>query len=334
MTATPLSNTPSTIATVPNRWRGLRNLITSQEGILLIVIIVLMVAVGVTHPNFRAQKNLSDIFQSNAYLAVAAVGTAILIISGNIDISIGSLVGVLSILAGTMVTSGYPVWLSWLVPILVGMIVGAVNGFFVAYLRIPSIVVTLGMLSILKGGLIIVLGGTTITGMPPDFFLAQQDWFGIPTPIWFMIIATIIGMFWMRYSATGRAVYAIGGNAEAARLSGINSRRITMIAFLINGLCVGVCSIMFATQFNSIQASVPVGLELKVITAAVVGGVSILGGTGLIIGATLATILLSAISSAMVFVNISPYWINAVRGTLILVTVLVDIYRRRRLNRL
>src|SRR3954469_4628574 len=128
MTATPLPNAAPVPVVAPNRWRDLRNLITSQEGILLVVIIVLMVSVGLAHPNFRAQKNLSDIFQSNAYLAVAAVGTAILIISGNIDISIGSLVGVLSILAGTMVTSGYPVWLSWLVPVLVGMIVGAVNG--------------------------------------------------------------------------------------------------------------------------------------------------------------------------------------------------------------
>src|SRR6185369_6952794 len=104
MTATPLPNTTPTVVPAPNRWRGLRNLITSQEGILLLVIIVLMVSVGLAHPNFRAQKNLSDIFQSNAYLAVAAVGMSILIISGNIDISVGSLVGVLAILAGTMVT--------------------------------------------------------------------------------------------------------------------------------------------------------------------------------------------------------------------------------------
>ena len=333
MTATPLSKPNPAPNVAPNRLRTLRNLVTSQEGILLLVIVVLMVGVGLAFPRFRADKNLSDIFQSNAYLAVAAVGMSILIISGNIDISIGALVGVLSILAGTMVTSGFPVWLSWLVPILVGILVGAVNGFFVAYLRIPAIVVTLGMFSILKGSLIIVLGGTTITSMPPEFFLAQQVWLGVPSPIWFMIIASILGAIFMRYSATGRAIYAVGGNAEAARLSGINSRRITMTAFIINGLCVGVCSVMFSTQFNSIQASIPVGLELKVITAAVVGGVSILGGTGIVIGSTLATILLSAISSAMIFVGISAYWINAVRGTLILVTVLVDIYRRNRLNR-
>src|SRR5258707_3763507 len=124
----------------------------------------------------------------------------------------------------------------------------------------------------------------------------------------------------MLAGASVRAVDEGGANPDGARLSGLNTRRIIMTAFLVNGLCVGICSVMYSTQFNSIQASIPVGLELKVITASVVGGVSILGGTGLVIGATLATILLSAISSAMVFVGISPYWINAVRGTLILVT--------------
>ncbi len=304
----------------------------SQELILGVIIIVLMLVVGLTYERFRAPNNLWDIFQSNAYIAVAAVGMSILIISGNIDISVGSLVGVLAILSGTLVTSGVPAWLAWLVPILVGALVGAVNGFLVAYLRIPSIVVTLGMLSILKGGLIIVLGGTTIYNMPPEFFLAQQKWLGIPSPVVLMIVITIGAALWMRYSSMGRSLYAVGGNADAARLSGINTQRVVFNAFIINGVMVGICSIMYATQFNSIQASVPVGLELQVITSSVVGGVSILGGTGTVIGSTLATILLSTIRSSMIFTGVSPYWLRAVQGTLILITVLVDILRRRRIN--
>lgn len=304
----------------------------SQELILGVIIIVLMLVVGLTYERFRAPNNLWDIFQSNAYIAVAAVGMSILIISGNIDISVGSLVGVLAILSGTLVTSGVPAWLAWLVPILVGALVGAVNGFLVAYLRIPSIVVTLGMLSILKGGLIIVLGGTTIYNMPPEFFLAQQKWLGVPSPVVLMIVITIGAALWMRYSSMGRSLYAVGGNADAARLSGINAQRVVFNAFIINGVMVGICSIMYATQFNSIQASVPVGLELQVITSSVVGGVSILGGTGTVIGSTLATILLSTIRSSMIFTGVSPYWLRAVQGTLILITVLVDILRRRRIN--
>jgi ribose/xylose/arabinose/galactoside ABC-type transport system permease subunit len=304
----------------------------SQEVILAVIIVVLMVVVGLSYERFRAPNNLWDIFQSNAYIAVAAVGMSVLIVSGNIDISVGSLVGVLAILSGTLVTSGFPAWLAWLIPIVVGALVGAINGFFVAYLRIPSIVVTLGMLSILKGGLIIVLGGTTIYNMPPEFFLAQQSWLGVPSPVVLMIVITIGAALWMRYSSMGRSLYAVGGNADAARLSGINAQRVVFNAFVINGVMVGICSVMYATQFNSIQASVPVGLELQVITSAVVGGVSILGGTGTVIGATLATILLSAIRSSMIFTGVSPYWLRAVQGVLILITVLVDILRRRRVN--
>ncbi|MBZ0298203.1 MAG: ABC transporter permease [Anaerolineae bacterium] len=321
--------------------QSLRRLLGSQEGILVLVLLVLMAVVGASNPRFLSQNNLTDVFAANAYLAVAAIGMSMVIISGNIDISVGALVGVMITLSGNLAVGlagmGWPLWLviaiSWAAPLAVGMLVGAINGFFVAYLRIPSIVVTLGMFSILKGGLILVAGGNTIYNLPPGYTLAQQSVLDIPVTIYFMVILTIIAFVWLRYSATGRAIYAVGGNAEAARLSGINPRRIVMTAFVLNGLMVGVCGLMLATQFNQIQATAPPGLELFVITASVVGGVSILGGTGTVIGSTLASVLVKAIGSAMLFINVSPYWLKAVQGTLILITVLADILRRRRQSR-
>jgi ribose/xylose/arabinose/galactoside ABC-type transport system permease subunit len=266
----------------------------------------------------------------NAYVAVAAIGMTMVIISGNIDISVGSLIGVLATISGTLAVNGYPIWLAWLAPLFFGGLVGALNGFLVAYLRIPSIVVTLGMLSILKGGLISVTRGAWITDMPQEYFLSQMRPLGIPMPVYFMVIMTVIAAVWLRYSATGRAIYAVGGNREAARLSGISERRILMQVFILNGVIVGVASVLFATQLSIIQSTVPPNLELLIITASVVGGVSILGGTGTPIGSTLAAILLAAIGSSLIFVNISPYWLRAVQGTLILITVLVDLVRRRR----
>ncbi|HEX2621826.1 MAG TPA: ABC transporter permease, partial [Phototrophicaceae bacterium] len=153
---------------------------------------------------------------------------------------------------------------------------------------------------------------------------------GISMPIIFMIVLTIIVMLWLRYSPTGRAIYAVGGNADAARLSGISYRGIIMRVFILHGVIGGIASLLLATQFNVIQSTVPPGLELSIITAAVVGGVSILGGVGTVIGSTLATILLNAIRSAMIFINVSPFWLQAVQGILILVTVLVDLLRRKR----
>ncbi|MEZ4671135.1 MAG: ABC transporter permease [Anaerolineae bacterium] len=339
MAATPITPSTTQSESLATVWRRvLRGLTSSQEGILLLVIIVLMFSVGTSNPRFLSQNNLTDVFAANAYIAVAAIGMSMVIVSGNIDISVGSLVGVLITLSGNLAVGlaamGWPLPLvnivAWVAPLVVGMFVGAINGFFVAYLRIPAIVVTLGMLSILKGGLILVAGGNTIYNLPAGYTIAQDSWFGIPVPTVFMIVLTIIAAIWMRYSATGRAIYAVGGNAEAARLSGINTRRIIMTAFILNGLMVGVCSLLLATQFNQIQATAPSGLELFVITASVVGGVSILGGTGTVVGSTLASILVKAIASAMLFINVSPYWLKAVQGALILITVLADVLRRRR----
>lgn len=302
----------------------------NQESVLALGILTLIIVVGVLNPRYVADRNISEILQGNAYIAVAAIGVSMVIMSGNIDISVGSLIGVLGIISGAMVVAGYPVWLSWLTPLVLGALVGSLIGFLVAWLRIPSIIVTLGMLSILKGGLLLFTNAEWITGMPAAYALSQQRPLGIPMGVYIMLVLTLLAAWWLRNSATGRAIYAVGGNAEAARLSGISERRTIMTVFIINGVFVGIASVMFATQLQVIQATVPPNLELVIITASVVGGVSILGGTGTVIGSTLAAILLNTIRSAMVFINVSPFWLQAVQGILILVTVLVDILRRRR----
>jgi ribose/xylose/arabinose/galactoside ABC-type transport system permease subunit len=308
----------------------LRSLMANQESAVLIALVLLFVIVGISSPRFLSTNNILDILRGNAYIAVAAIGMTMVIITGNIDISVGSLVGLLAIVAGRLVSADAPMWIAWTMPLLVGALVGSLIGFLVAYLRIPSIVVTLGMLSILKGFVIIWTNGQRVEGMPPEFFLAQWSLFGIPVPILFMIVLTVLAALWMRYSAAGRSLYAVGGNPEAARLSGISEQRVVMMAFILNGVFVGIASVLYATQLSVIQATPPQSLELFIITSAVVGGVSILGGKGTVTGATLAAILLNVIRSGMVFINISPFWIKAVQGVLILATVLIDLLRRRR----
>jgi ribose/xylose/arabinose/galactoside ABC-type transport system permease subunit len=327
MTATVPSTIPRRTQQAP-AW--LRKIFGTQEGVLALSLIGLMVIVGVLNPRFLSPANLSNVFQGNAYIAVAAIGMSMVIISGNIDISVGPLISALAILCGTVATSGFPVWVAWLVPLVAGGLMGAFIGVIVAYLRIPSIVVTLGMYSIIKGGIVLLAESKTIYDLPEGFGLAQLSPLGIPMPVYFMVVLTILAAIWMRYSPTSRAIYAVGGNAEAARLSGIRVRRTIVTTFIINGVMVGIASVLLATQFNQIQATPPPGLELFIISSAVVGGVSILGGTGTVIGATLAAVLLSAISKAMIFINVSPYWLQAVQGILILITVLADILRRRR----
>ena len=302
----------------------------SQELVLLFAILALFVVVGAMNPRFLAERNLQSIFLGNAYIAVAAIGMSMVIISGNIDISVGSLIGVLATVSGTLAVNGVPILLCWILPVLLSIAFTTLMGAMVAYLRIPSIVVSLGFLSILKGGLISATGGAWISTLPEGFHLAQMKPLGVPMPIWFMVVLTIAAAAWMRLSATGRSFYAVGGNSEAARLSGIDKERTIVKVFAIHGFFVGIAAILFATQLSIIQSTVPPNLELTIITASVVGGVSILGGTGTVVGSTLAAILIAAIGSALIFVNVSPYWLRAVQGVLILLTVLADLWRRAR----
>lgn len=312
--------------------RRLLKALASQEVLLAIAVIGLAVAVGLYNPRFLAARNLSDVLLGNAWVAVAAIGMSMVIVSGNIDISVGALIGVLATLSGTLAVNGAPPAAAWLVPLLAGVAIMAAQGAVVAYLRIPSIVVTLGMLSILKGGLISVTGGKWITDLPDSFHLADIELFDVvPMPVFVMVAATVVAAWWMRYSAPGRAIYAVGGNPEAGRLCGISQARTTVMVFALHGLFAGIAALIYATQLRVIQSTVPPNLELTIITAAVVGGVSILGGVGTVIGSTLAAILIAEIASALVFVNVSPYWIRAVQGILILVTVIADIVRRRRM---
>jgi ribose/xylose/arabinose/galactoside ABC-type transport system permease subunit len=329
----------ASLAPAPGRW--FPRITLTQELVLLLALVALFVVVGFINPRFVdwAQiesgqwsdlRNLKSIFLGNAYIAVAAIGMSMVIISGNIDISVGSLIGVLATISGTLAVAGVPIILCWIIPVIVSIAFTTAMGAIVAYLRIPSIVVSLGFLSILKGGLISATGGAWINALPDGFHLAQMRPLGVPMPIYFMVVLTIAAAVWMKLSATGRAFYAIGGNSEAARLSGINRERTTVKVFAIHGFFVGVAAILFATQLQIIQSTVPPNLELTIITASVVGGVSILGGTGTVVGSTLAAILIAAIGSSLIFINISPYWLRAVQGVLILLTVLADLWRRAR----
>jgi ribose/xylose/arabinose/galactoside ABC-type transport system permease subunit len=320
-----------------SRSSRLSNLL-SQELVLILAIIALAVVTQISNPRYLSGNNPRDVLNNASYIAIAAIGMSMVIISGNIDISVGSLIGVLMTLSGTIAKasegSSIPVeiWIliAYIAPPLVGALIGLFIGTLVAYLRIPAIVVTLGMMSILKGGLIIVTGGAWIYNLPPQFNIAQQRILEIPVPVWVMVIGTIAAFLALRYTSFGRAIYAVGGNREAARLSGINDRRVILLVFVMNGFIVGIMSALFATQFNAIQSTVPPGIELQIITASVVGGVSILGGIGTVFGSTLAAIFVQMIQSSMQFLRISDYWIQAVQGLLILMTVLADLYRRRR----
>jgi rhamnose transport system permease protein len=300
-----------------------------QESVLVIAFLLVLGGVTVMNRGFIAPTNLVDILYNSSYIGVAAVGMTMIILCGHIDISIGAALGLCATVAGKLAVAGVPLWIVFTVTILTGGVIGLVNGLLVAYCRIPAIVATLGMASILKGGLILSTGGIWIYGLPHGFGISRQLILGIPLPICALVLFGIVFSIWLKYSAAGRQIYAVGGNAEAARLSGIPVRNVTLGVFVLNGLLVGISAILYATNFTAIQSNVAPGFELTVITSAVIGGVSILGGTGTVIGALLGAVLLHTIGTAMVYLHIRAEWFQTVQGSLILLTILLDVFRRR-----
>jgi rhamnose transport system permease protein len=309
------------------------DVINQQETVLLIAFALVILGVTLLNRGFIAPTNLVDVLYNSSYIGVAAIGMTMVILCGHIDISVGAALGVCATIAGKLAVAGLPMALVVPATLLAGGLIGLINGLLVAFGRIPAIVTTLGMASILKGGLILVTGGSWIYGLPPDFALSRQHLFGIPVPILTLIILGTLFSIWLKLAATGRELYAVGGNAEAARLSGISARRVTLRVFILNGLLVGAAAILYATNFTAIQSNVAPGFELTVITSAVIGGVSILGGTGTVIGALLGAVLLQTIGTALVFLHIRAEWFQTVQGSLILLTILLDVFRRRRTMR-
>jgi len=308
---------------------GLLRRFASQEALLTLAVIALAIVVGLINPRFLATRNLSDILLGNAYIAIAAIGMSMVIISGNIDISVGALIGVLATLSGSMAVAGAPTLVTWAAPLVLGVAVMAAQGAVIAYLRIPAIVVTLGMLSILKGGLISVTGGKWITDLPPSFHLADLSVLGAPMPVVIMVAATVLAALWMRSSPSGRAIYATGGNAEAARNNGIATRRVKMICFVLVG---GLAGLAGAIQFGYIQyvpGNAGVGFELQVIAAAVIGGVGLFGGRGTILGSLLGAVILAELTSGLVMIGARDYWDGVAAGVVIVVAVALDELLRR-----
>jgi rhamnose transport system permease protein len=327
LAATPQSTPSQAGESRTQRWT---TFLDRQEAVLALAAVLVVGGVTLVNPGFFSADNFVDILQKCAYIAVAAIGMTLVILCGHIDISIGAAVGLCATVAGKLAVAGVPLPIVFLTAVLVGGLIGLVNGLLVAYARIPAIVVTLGTASILKGGLILVTGGRWIYGLPQGFDLSHQVWLGIPVPIFALLVLGIGFSLWLRYTMPGRKIYAVGGNAEAARLSGISERHVTLGVFTLHGLLVGVAAVLYATNFSSIQASVASGLELTVITAAVIGGVSILGGSGTVAGAIIGAILLQTIGTAMVFLRVRAEWFQTIQGALILLTILLDVFRRRK----
>lgn len=316
-----------------NAWWSILASLRSQEATLGAFLLVMVAVLGAIQPAFLAPQNIRDMLINASYPAIAAVGMTMVIVSAEIDISIGSILAVCAVLAGNLAQASVPIPLVFAAALVAGMLLGMLNGALVAWARIPSIIVTLGALSFWRGLVIYLTQGAWIQNLPDAFYFAQRSVLGVPVPIWLMVVLVVSGMLWMHYSPLGREIYAVGGSRQAAMLAGVPVRRRLFLVLTLNGICAAVAALIYASRFSVIQSNAGLGFEFQVITAVVVGGTSIMGGTGTILGSLLGCLLVSVIGTGLTFLKVSPYWMQAVQGTLILLAVVVDVLRRRHAGR-
>ena len=301
-----------------------------REISLAVAIVLLAILLALVAPGYFSRENLTDLFLANVPVLIVALGMTLVIVTGQIDISVGSIFAICGVSAGLLAKSGVPAPLAGLGACLVGAALGTLNGSLVAFLRTPSIVVTLASMVALRDALRWQTQGAWIQDLPSGF-----QWFGLSQssyPVMSLMVAVVLssGTAWgLRDIAAGRAVYATGSNEEAARLAGIRTSLVTFSVFGFMGALTGFAAALNAVRFNQIPTNAGLGLEMKVIAAVVVGGAAITGGRGTIGGTVLGVILLGAIGPALTFLGISAYWERAVQGGIILAAVVIDAVRTR-----
>jgi len=290
-----------------------------------IALAAVLLGVLVVAPSFFGAGNLRDLALNNAPVLLVAIGMTLVILVGEIDISVGSQFAVCSVAAGLLAKAGLPVALLPVAVLAVGAALGAVNGFLVGTLGLPSIIVTLAMLVAWRDALRWATEGAWVQGLPDNF-----QWFGLAPAaaqalIVLVALCVLAAFGWaLRNLQLGRTLYAVGSDEEAARLAGIEPRRVVFGVFVVTGALVGLAATLNAVRFDAVPSNAGLGLELQAVAAVVVGGTAITGGRGSVLGTLIGVLLLGTIGTAMTYVGISPFWAKAIQGLIILAALVAD----------
>ena len=302
---------------------------------LWLFLIILIAFFAVTTEGFFTTNNALNVLRQMSVLAIAAFGASFVIFSGGLDLSAGSTAALAGVLAAMFARDfGFAgsAEMSWVIGILVGALIGLVNGAIIVYLHISPIITTLGTLAIVRGIAFVLTGGVSLFGVP-DSFQGLGRGFVIPgvLPIPMLIMFILLASSWvvLRRSTFGLYVYAIGGNEEAARLSGVPINRVKLSVYGLAGMAAGLAGVILASRLGSGQAAANDGLELLVITAIVLGGASIAGGDGTMIGTFAGVLIISILGNGMTLLNIDPFYQRIVTGLALLIAVGIDQFRRR-----
>ncbi len=321
-------------ATVPERSLGerVRGLFRITEFVLFLIIVLLFVLGGAINPRFLGLENLKILTRDSALLAIAAIGVGFTILTAGIDLSVGSIVG----LAGVMVAIfmmwwKLPISISILMTLALGVVIGVYHGLFVTKLKMHGFLITLVTMGLARGFILVVTNAFPVTGLPRGFTEIGQGYlFNVfPIPVLIAAAIALITYYLLRYTYIGRQIYAVGGNVEAARYSGVSVDSRIILCYVVSVVCASVVGMIQAARLSLGHPGSGEGHELLAITACILGGISFMGGQGGIIGILVGSLLIGTLQNLLVMVNVNPYWHKIVISLVLLAAITIDYARRR-----
>ncbi len=307
-----------------------RRVFEVREVGALVPLVILFAAAALSNEAFLSISNLLNMLRATSYLFIVGVGMTFVLCGRGLDLSVGSQFGLSGIVLGMlMVWWNVPVWASIPIALVVGVAAGAVNGFLVTVLRIPPFIATLATFNSYRGILQGITKAAPIGPMPPGYrALGAAEFLGVSWAIWFMFLLLLLATFILRKMRYGRYVLAMGGNEESTRLAGIDTRRLTFSLYVVSGLLSAVAGVFFNARFSSAQTVTGTGMEFQAIAACIIGGVSLFGGSGSMVGTLIGCVFLTVIENGMIMAHISGYWQQAVVGLIIVLAIVIDLLRK------
>lgn len=301
------------------------------ESYVIAFTVVLWIILWLTAPNFLTEGNISNMMRQTAISAIVAIGVLCTIVIAGIDLSVGSVVAFCGVLFAQLSAHGFGLPLSVCLTAIAGLIVGVINAVAIGRLGIPAFVVTLAGLQVYRGLALLVSGGMTVGGLPPDVKeFARNSTLGIPNLFLAMLAVSLAVHYMLRFTRTGRYLYAMGSNAEAARRVGISNMKMTLIAYTASSGLAGLGGILLVSRLSIASPSMANAYELQAIAAAVVGGASLFGGRGTVLGAVVGAILFTTMGNGAVLLSVDPFWEMVLEGLLIALVVYLDNLQKRR----
>jgi ribose/xylose/arabinose/galactoside ABC-type transport system permease subunit len=299
---------------------------TIQRMVILGVLILLMIVMSLLTPKFSNPVNLTNVLRQTSMVIISACAGTMVMISGGLDISVGGVLALTGVVAAKLAVMGYPLGLAILIGTLSGGLIGMINGTLIVKLRITPVIATLGTMNIARGLAFLISGGrAVVTGLPPGFRLPGRSYVGpIPTPVIVVVVVVVIFHFLLHHTLLGKYTYAIGGNRETARLSGIPVGRIQFILYSLVGLMTGVAGVIMASRLASGQPDVGFGFEFDTIVAIILGGTSLAGGEGTIFGTVIGALIVGVLNNGLNLLGVHTFYQYVLQGVVLIFAVLLD----------